>query len=298
MCRHFAYVGPPVTLAGLVFDAPHSLAVQAYAPTDMRGGGTLNVDGFGVGWYSPAPTDAGSRHGAGPARRYRRAVPIWQDAAFADLASQTQVRAALGAVRSATPGLPVTDAACAPFTDGHWLFSLNGRIAGWPDAAVPVAETVPTRSLLTLDAPTDSALLWAALRHQLGAGVEPGMALRTLVAQVLKAAPESRLNLLLTDGRTVYATTVTHALWSRQSDVAVLLASEPFDDDPAWQSIPDGQLVTAERGTIDLVDLNLDAELAARADSDLVATQQVVTQQVVTQQAAPDRKHEAHVHQR
>ncbi|HEU0128797.1 MAG TPA: ergothioneine biosynthesis protein EgtC, partial [Pseudonocardiaceae bacterium] len=47
MCRHLAYLGPPLDLATLLLDPPHSLLRQTYAPADMRGGGTVNVDGFG-----------------------------------------------------------------------------------------------------------------------------------------------------------------------------------------------------------------------------------------------------------
>ena len=53
MCRHLAYVGPPTGLAPLVLDAPHGLLHQSYAPSDMRGGGTVNADWFGAGWYPP-----------------------------------------------------------------------------------------------------------------------------------------------------------------------------------------------------------------------------------------------------
>jgi gamma-glutamyl hercynylcysteine S-oxide hydrolase len=53
MCRHLAYLGPPLPLAALLFDPPHSLVEQSFAPRDMRGGGRINADGFGVGWYPP-----------------------------------------------------------------------------------------------------------------------------------------------------------------------------------------------------------------------------------------------------
>ena len=69
--------------------------------------------------------------------------------------------AVLGAVRSATTGMPVTDTAAAPFAGGRWLFSHNGVIRGWPGAMVGLAAELPVTDLLTLDAPTDSALLWA-----------------------------------------------------------------------------------------------------------------------------------------
>ena len=59
MCRHLAYLGPPVTLAALLLDPPHGLLHQSWAPADMRGGGTVNADGFGVGWYPRRGRPAG-----------------------------------------------------------------------------------------------------------------------------------------------------------------------------------------------------------------------------------------------
>lgn len=38
MCRHLAYLGAAVPLASLLYDAPHSLERQSYAPGDMRAG--------------------------------------------------------------------------------------------------------------------------------------------------------------------------------------------------------------------------------------------------------------------
>ena len=271
MCRHVGYLGPPLTLAELVLDPPHSLVVQSYAPQDMRGGGRVNVDGFGVGWFAPEPElgsghepepthgsepqadsgagslkDSRGGHPVGTARRYRRPVPIWQDAQFAELARGTVAVAVLAAVRNATAGMPVAEAACAPFTDGQWLFSLNGRIAGWPDTAIELVESIPRRDLLSIQVMTDATLLWALLRQRLAAGTDPASALGDLVTEVLAAAPGSRLTTLLTNGRQLYSTTVTHSMWSRHSAAGVLLASEPFDDDPAWQPVPDGQLVVAD----------------------------------------------------
>ena len=235
MCRHLAYLGPPVSLRSLLYDPPYSLLRQSWAPRDMRGGGTINADGFGVGWY---PDD-------GDPVRYRRAQPIWGDTTLPELAAITASGAVLAAVRSATVGMPVTEGAAAPFAEGRWLFSHNGVVRGWPDAVVPLAAELPVRDLLTLDAPTDAALLWALVRHRLRAGEEPGRAVADTVAAVEAAAPGSRLNLLLTDGRTVVASAAGHALSVRVTERSVLLASEPLDDDPAWQPVPDGQLVVA-----------------------------------------------------
>jgi len=236
VCRHLAYLGPPVDLASLLFTPPHSLLRQSYAPVDMRGGGTINVDGFGVGWYNP---------GSEVPVRYRRALPIWTDTSFAALAPTVCSSAVLAAVRSASPGMPVVETACAPFTSGRWLFSHNGRIFGWPGSVTALAARLPVADLLTLDAPTDAALLWALVRHRLRGAEPPDVALAEVAAQVSAAAPGSRLNLLFTDGTVIVATTVHHALSVRHTGDGVLVASEPTDPGPGWESVPQGHLLTA-----------------------------------------------------
>ena len=233
MCRHLAYLGPPIALAELLFTPPHALVHQSWAPRDMRGGGTINADGFGVGWYTPAPI------------RYRRATPLWSDATLPGLAAAVPAGAVLAAVRSATAGMPVTETAAAPFADGPWLFSHNGVVAGWPGSVAKLAAALPVTDLLTLEAPTDSALLWALLRDRLRGGLPAAEAVRDTLAEVERAAPGSRLNLLLTDGTALVATAAGHALSIRRDAVSVLVSSEPLDDDPAWRPVPDRTLLTA-----------------------------------------------------
>jgi glutamine amidotransferase len=231
MCRHLAYLGPPIPLSALLFDPPHGLSHQSWAPRDMRGGGTINADGFGVGWHTPA----------GPVR-YRRATPLWSDDTLPGLAATIASGSVLAAVRSATVGMPVTEGAAAPFADGPWLFSHNGVVRGWPGSVAKLAGTLPVTDLLTLDAPTDSALLWALIRSRLHDC--PAEAVASTVAEVERAAPGSRLNLLLTDGTTIVATTAGHALSVRDGN-GVTVASEPLDDDPAWQAVDDRTLLVA-----------------------------------------------------
>ncbi|MEU1842944.1 ergothioneine biosynthesis protein EgtC [Micromonospora sediminicola] len=242
MCRHLAYLGPPVPLGSLLFDPPYGLLRQSWAPRDMRGGGTINADGFGVGWYP----------GGGDPVRYRRAQPMWSDTTLPELAAVTSTGAVLAAVRSATVGMPLHETAAAPFAEGRWLFSHNGVVRGWPDSLVPLAEGLPVRDLLTLEVPTDSALLWALVRHRLRGGAALDEAVADTVAAVAAAAPGSRLNLLLTDGTTVVASVAGHALSVRRGPGSVLLASEPFDDHPDWQPVPEGRLVVATTAGLDI----------------------------------------------
>ena len=214
----------------------------------MRGGGTINADGYGIGWFTG---DA-----AEPVR-YRRPGPMWSDTTLPGLAAVTTSGALLAAVRSATTGMPVTEAASAPFAHGPWLFSHNGVVAGWPDSVAGLAGRLPTRDLLTLDAPTDSALLWALVRDRLRAGAGPREAIAATVTEVANAAPGSRLNLLLTDGSTIVASTFGHTLATKKSDGSVLVSSEPLDDDPGWQPVPDRHLLVAGPSSLDLISLDL-----------------------------------------
>lgn len=277
MCRHLAYVGPPTSLAPLLLDAPHGLLHQSYAPSDMRGGGTVNADGFGAGWFPPVVAAGGAAPGAAPhgdpdsgpadgARigpaRYRSERPLWADTGFAALAAVTSATGVLAAVRSATPGMPVTSTAAAPFTEGRWLFSHNGVVRGWPAAVAGLAAKLPVTDLLTLDAPTDSALLWALVRHRLRAGDDPAAVLVHVVRSVDGAAPGSRLNLLLTDGTAIWATSWTHALSVRGGAGAVTVASEPLDAGTGWVAVPDRSLVVATPQRYDVRPLDADAPAA------------------------------------
>lgn len=204
----------------------------------MRRGGTVNADGFGLGWYS----------GAGDPVRYRRPTPVWTDQGLGELARSVRPTAFVAAIRSATIGMPVLETACAPFQDGPWLFSHNGLVRGWPHSMTDLAEELPTAELLCMEAPTDSALLWLLLRDRLRRGVDPVKAVPALLEEVEEAAPGSRLNFLLTDGDLVVATAWTHALSVRADDDAVLISSEPTDTGPGWRSVPHGHVVVAHRG--------------------------------------------------
>jgi glutamine amidotransferase len=99
---------------------------------------------------------------------------------------------------------------------------------------------------MTLEAPTDSAFLWALVREHLREGRPAAKTLSGVAADVLALAPGSRLNLLLNDGRQIVATTVAHSLWHRQGEGSVTVSSEALDpDDRTWQPVPDLALLEA-----------------------------------------------------
>jgi gamma-glutamyl hercynylcysteine S-oxide hydrolase len=233
MCRHLAYLGPPAALRSVLIDPPFGLYRQAWAPRRQRHG-TVNADGFGIGWYAdgdPVPA------------RYRRAVPMWGDPSLPDLARVVKSGAVLAAVRSATPGMALGESAVAPFASGRWLFSHNGALNGWPTSAEQLS--VPNRDLLSLEAMVDSALLWALVRQRLRAGDPAGVALATTIRAIEAAGGSGRFNFLMTDGESVVATAAGDTLWYRQADGSVTVASEPGDDEPGWTEVPDRQVLTA-----------------------------------------------------
>jgi glutamine amidotransferase len=235
MCRHLAYLGPPVAVADVLLAPEHSLMEQTWAPADMRGSGSVNADGFGFGWYD----------GPGEALRYRRAVPMWADGSLADLARAIRTPALVAAARNGTSGMPVTETACAPFRHGRWLFSHNGVVNGWPATVEGLARTVAVTDLMRLEAPTDSALLWALTLRRLLDGESPERVVEEVTTEVAQAAPGSRLNLLLADGASVVASTWGHSLSVLESADHALVSSEPFGGSEDWQAVPDQHLVSA-----------------------------------------------------
>ncbi|MET9430049.1 ergothioneine biosynthesis protein EgtC [Streptomyces sp. NPDC003036] len=243
MCRHLAYLGPEVPLGDVLVKPAHGLYRQSWAPRRQRHG-TVNADGFGVGWYADG--------GADPVpARYRRAGPVWADLSFADLARVVRSGALLAAVRDATLSGADAEAAAAPYAADRWLFSHNGAVRGWPGSLAPLARQLPAEALLSLEARNDSALVWALVLHRLRSGDEPSDALAATVYEVAAAAPGSRLNLLLTDGETITATAWGDTLWYLTGPGRrVVVASEPYDDDPRWREVPDLTVLTATRSDV------------------------------------------------
>jgi glutamine amidotransferase len=254
MCRHVAYLGPSLPLGRLLVEPPHALYRQSWAPRRQRYG-TVNADGFGVGWYAegdPVPA------------RYRRAGPIWADRSFADLARVVSSSALLAAVRDATRSGAAAEAAAAPFAHGPWLFSHNGAVADWPDSLAPLVPTLSPADVLSLEARNDSAFVWALVLARLRRGDDPGRALADTVAEVAAASPASRLNLLLTDGATIAATAWGDTLWYRsRPGRATVVASEPHDDHPHWLEVPDRTLLLASRTDVQLSPLKEPSDASA-----------------------------------
>lgn len=226
MCRHLGWLGEPVSVASLVLDPPCGLRVQSYAPRRQKHG-LLNADGWGVGFFDQQQI-----------RRWRSASPLWGDVSFASVSPALRSGCVVAAVRSATVGMPIESSASAPFSDGHWLLSHNGVV---DRAVLPTARTA--------ESTVDSAMLAALIFDR---GLD---ALGDTVVEIGNADPGARLNILAANGSRLLATTWGDTLSVLRRDDGVVLASEPYDDHPDWQDIPDRHLVDVIDGRVTLTAL-------------------------------------------
>lgn len=230
MCRHLGWLGAPVSVSSLVLDPPQGLRVQSYAPRRQKHG-LMNADGWGVGFFAdlPDPTP----------RRWRSPAPLWGDASFDSVAPVLRSHCVVAAVRSATVGMPLEASATAPFTDGQWLLSHNGIV---DRAVLPLSASA--------ESVCDSAVLAAAIFDR---GLD---ALGDTIIEVGAADPLARLNIMAANGSRLLATAWGDTLSILRRADGVVLASEPYDDDPDWEDIPDRHLVEVTGDQIVLTALN------------------------------------------
>jgi gamma-glutamyl hercynylcysteine S-oxide hydrolase len=227
MCRHLGWLGHETSVSALVLDPPHGLRVQSYAPRRQKHG-LMNADGWGVGFFDGAA-----------ARRWRSASPLWGDASFDSVAPALRSQCVVAAVRSATVGMPIEASATAPFTDGKWLLSHNGVVD---------RDVLP--ALSTAESTCDSAILAALIFSR---GLD---ALGQTIAEVGGEDPNARLNIMAANGSRLLATTWGDTLSILRRDDGVVLASEPYDDQPGWEDIPDRHLVEVTNEHVTFTPLN------------------------------------------
>jgi predicted glutamine amidotransferase len=245
MCRHLAYVGPALPLAVPMLDAPHALVRQVRTPRHQLPG-VVNEDGWGMAWWEGTAI-----------RRHRSTIPLPDDHDGHALVRAVHAGAFVAAVRRATPGSALVETGNAPFVADGLVFSLNGFVGGFHSGAAGGVLRGALGRHHDVDGDTDSEVLFALVRDRVDAGADAPTALAAVVERALDAADgPSNLNLLLSDGQTVWATRRGNSLFSlRHPDGSRAVASEPWDDDPAWVEVPDGSVLAATAATVEVADL-------------------------------------------
>jgi len=242
MCRHFAWLGHPRTLDQLFLQPSYGLPRQAARPRWQQIE-LVNRDGFGAGWFTEE----------GLAVHYRRVGPVEADPDFPALACSVSGGCVIGAVRGASPGMPLEEKATAPFTNGSALLSLNGHL----NVALTLPLLAPGYAVeSTCDAALLAALLWQRL--------DQGMGLETAVVELLRDVtaldPNACLNMMATDGTTIVATAWRETLCYRVQEDGIMVASEPHDDEPGWIKVEDRRVVVADALGVKVRELEPSAE--------------------------------------
>jgi len=237
MCRLLGYLGRPVPLASLVFDPPFSLERQSHAPRHQDLG-RINADGWGVAWYQPDGRDEPGR--------YRTATPMWADERFRDAAAMLTSGCVVAAVRNASPGAPVEETGSSPFVADRWAFTHNGFVTGFRgELGVELRRRVsPRRDAAVLGA-ADSEVVFALVLDRIDAGDSADDALLGVLHHLDDVAG-GRFNTVLADGERLLATCWGNTLFVRTDDHGTVVASEPYDDDPGWDEVPDRSLVVID----------------------------------------------------
>ncbi|MGF1514418.1 MAG: ergothioneine biosynthesis protein EgtC [Elainellaceae cyanobacterium] len=263
MCRIVGYVGQAIALEQLLYQPEHSLVHQSYAPQEMTAG-TLNADGFGVGWYGagkPAIAEAGAVEPEDAALEpftYRSVLPIWNDVNLPDLSRYVTSRMILASIRSATPGLPVDLSNCPPFRHGQTLMVHNGAIEDFRQTLLtPLRDRLSPKFSRRIEGCTDSEYLFALILNYWESADSPEQGLSRALSTLLSLANEHQAevsaNVILSAGSRLIACRAGNkspqpSLYWLQNDPnlgGVAIASEPLWFGK-WQPFPEQTILTVE----------------------------------------------------
>jgi predicted glutamine amidotransferase len=250
MCRLFGMSAAPrrVRATFWLLDASDSLAVQS----------RREPDGVGLGVFDAAGTP----------EVHKRPVAAYADKECARQARQVESTTFVAHVRYASTGalLPRNT---HPFCQQGRLFAHNGVIEDLPRLEKQVG---PAMSLVRGD--TDSERLFALITRYAADGASVGAAIELAVSWVADNLPLYAANIILTTGTDLWALRypATHGLYvltrgtggprgnrhlehaSASGTVrvrsgqlaaapAVVVASEPMDEDPGWRPLQSGELL-------------------------------------------------------
>jgi len=270
-------MGPEIKMASLVTEPSHSIVIQSYRSEERSE--PLNGDGFGVAWY---PADESSQPGT-----FRSLSPAWNNRNLISLSNVIHSHCILAHVRAASPGLPVTQLNCHPFTRGRLSFMHNGGIGQFRQVKRSLSAMLSDSSYDAIQGTTDSEYIFGLFvdEYATARGNSPvekiASALLATIARIeslLKSTQHTTpcdLNLAVTDGRSAvvsryssagavpnslhihtghrYSCDAGDAKLTPCDTPTVLVASEPLTEDASWRLVAANHLV--------LINAALDVEI-------------------------------------
>ncbi len=278
MCRFVLYMGPSIKMDSLITKPTHSIIVQSYHATERDE--PLNGDGFGVAWYRPET-------GSLPAL-FRSVSPAWNNQNLINLSRVLESHCILAHVRAASPGLPVTQFNCHPFTWKQFSFMHNGFIGDFQKIKRRARNLLSESSYNWIQGSTDSETFFALFidhYQQTTSDSETDRIAKALLATISTCKKlltdagikeNCALNLVISDGINAVATrfsspgTVRHTLYlhtnasyrcdagdihlSPSDKQTVLIASEPLTTDDSWHAVDADYMITVKNAnTVELV---------------------------------------------
>ena len=272
MCRFVLYLGSEITVSSLVTEPANSIIHQSFHSHERKE--PLNGDGFGLAWYVPEMTEE-------PAL-FKDITPAWNNLNLLNLARVTRSSCILAHVRAASPGLPVIQLNCHPFTWGPFSFMHNGRVGGFHEIRRAFLSRLSDRAFDIISGSTDSEHLFALFLDnywRIADGRDRCETMAETLAATIVEVEEmtheagvdepSLLNLAVTDGNSAavsryvsrssdekantlylhtgstYACDEERCRMEEAADGrgAVLIASEPLSGDKGWEPVPPNSMV-------------------------------------------------------
>ncbi|KAI3658160.1 hypothetical protein MP638_000843 [Amoeboaphelidium occidentale] len=178
MCRFLLYKGKePILLADLLTRPEHSMVHQSFDSklrVDKRR--PLNGDGFGIGWYQEErPNDTAPERQNELLKMYSAKdgpciftsiLPAWTNFNLIRLSEKIQSKLVFAHVRAASPGFPITETNCHPWSYGRFLFMHNGYISGFSKIKRKLQSVLRDELYLFVQGNTDSEWIFALFLNQ------------------------------------------------------------------------------------------------------------------------------------
>lgn len=270
MCSLALYLGPPVALDSLLTRAPNPMVQQSFRSRGYSN--PLDGDGFGVAWYTRGAFQVPAVfHSIAPVGNYFNPM---------GLARVTRSGCILANVHTASPGSADAESSCDPIAAASLTFMHNGSVAGFPRIKRALLASLSDDAFGQIQGSSDSEHVFAIFIDEYRAAPDQSpverlaaavtRTIQRVVELTLRARIEepSCLNLTVSDG---YRAVVSRFASGGQTPApslylhfgrrifcegrkcvtvspgdaggAILISSEPLDDDPGCLAVPNNSIV-------------------------------------------------------